>query len=167
MSPMCAPRIATTALVAVLAAGTPMVAGLGGGSVLAAARAGKGKQAAKNFAYRVSDCLESDRESSVRLVVGDGQVSFNHVLKMNCVAATRPGTVTVSHTRRARAIEVSVVLRTQVLSACECPIEIDGTLSALAPGTYRLSFVYDFQPDEATGVKPARQSLGTQEITIK
>ncbi len=159
--------MATLALVAVLAAAATLVAGVCGGDAFAAARASKAKKADKSFAYKVSDCLESDRESSVRLIVGDGTVSFNHVLKMNCVAATRPGTVTVSHTKHGQDIEVTVLLRTLVLSECECPIEIDGTLSALAPGTYRMSFVYDFRPDEATGAKPVRQSLGKQEITIK
>jgi len=156
---ICVASIATATWVALLATGSS-------GPAFAAARANKGKKAA-NFSYKVSDCLESDRESSARLVVGDGSVSFTHVLTMNCVAATRPDTVQVSQTKRGQAIEVTVVLRTRVLSECECPIEIDGTLSGLAPGTYRISFVYDFSPDEATGVKPSRHLLGTQEITIK
>lgn len=130
-------------------------------------RASRSKKPSTSFEYKVSDCLESDRESSLRLVLSEGAVSFNHVLKMNCVAATRPDSVKVVYSRHGHALEVSVVLRSHVLAECECPIEVEGTISGLEKGTYHLSFAYDFNPDESSGAKPVKQSLGTKEITIK
>ncbi len=135
-------------------------------SQAAPARKGKGKQPANDFRYELSDCLESDRRDSVGLIVSDDSVSFDHVFTMNCIAATRPSTVKVLHTKRGQTLEVSIVLRSPVLSDCTCPIGIQGTISNLKKGTYRLSFVYDAKVGDAADEKPTRQSLGGKEFTI-
>lgn len=135
-------------------------------SQAASARKGKGKPPANDFRYELSDCLESDRRDSVGLIVSDDSVSFDHVFTMNCIAATRPSTVKVLHTKRGQTLEVSIVLRSPVLSDCTCPIGIQGTISNLKKGTYRLSFVYDAKVGDAADEKPTRQSLGGKEFTI-
>jgi hypothetical protein len=135
-------------------------------SAYAATRGGKGKLTTKDFEYQVSDCLESDRTNAMKLVVAEDSVSFNQVLKMNCIAATRPSTVKVTYARKGKALEVGVVLSSDVLSDCTCPIGIDGTISNLGKGTYRISFFYEAKDDPAHA-KPTRQALGTKDFTIE
>lgn len=151
--------------------GHPSLPGLTTGSLglahAASARGGKRSQSAKDFEYEVSDCLEAGRQDSVGLIVSDDSVRFNHVFTMNCIAATRPSTVKVLYSKKGRALEVSVVLRSTVLADCSCPIGIDGKIANLGKGTYRLSFVYDAKVGDSPDDKPTRQSLGTKEFTIR
>jgi hypothetical protein len=151
--------------------GHPTVPGLTSGSIgvaqAASARGGKRSQSAKDFEYEVSDCLEAGRQDSMGLIVSDDSIRFNHVFTMNCVAATRPGTVKVLYSKKGRNLEVSVVLRSTMLADCSCPIEIDGKIANLGKGTYRLSFVYDAKVGDSPDDKPTRQSLGTKEFTIR
>jgi hypothetical protein len=129
--------------------------------------AAKSKKALKDFEYSVSDCLGPDKKDSVGLEVSDGSVSFNQILAMNCIAATRPNTVKVSYAKKARELQVVVSLSSEVLSDCTCPIGIDGRISNLGKGTYRISFVFDFKPGQATHEKPTRQALGSKEFSIE
>jgi hypothetical protein len=133
-------------------------------SVAQAARKGKGSQSSKDFKYELSDCLETDRKDSVGMIVSEDAVRFDHVFTMNCIAATQPNTVKVLYSKKGRDLEVSIVLNSTVLSDCTCPIGIQGTISNLKKGSYRLSFVYESKSDEEG--KPARQALGGKEFTI-
>jgi hypothetical protein len=129
------------------------------------ARGRKGNpSAAKDFQYELSDCLESDRQDSMGLIVSDDSIRFNQVFTMNCIAATRPSTVKVLYSKQGRALEVRVVLRSPVLSDCTCPIGIDGKIANLGKGTYRVTFVYDAQIGDSP--KPTIQTLGSKEFTI-
>jgi hypothetical protein len=132
----------------------------------ASGRKGKSSKVAKDFQYSVSDCLESDRQDSVGLIVSEDSVAFNHVFTMNCTAATRPNTVKVIYSKKVRNLEVRVSLQSSVLSDCTCPIAIDGKISNLGKGSYRLSFVYESKTDGPANEKPIRQSLGSKEFTI-
>ena len=135
------------------------------GSVQAAtARKGKSSQTVKDFEYELSDCLEADRKDSVGMIVSEDAVRFDHVFTMNCIAATRPNTVKVLYSKKGRDLEVSIVLNSTVLSDCTCPIGIQGKVSKLKKGNYRLSFAYEFKSDRDE--KPTRQSLGGKEFTI-
>jgi len=146
----------------------PTVRGAPAGLAQAApARAGKHSRAAKDFTYELSDCLEPDRRDSVGLIVSDDSVRFNQVFTMNCIAATRPGTVKVLYPKKGRTLEVSVVLQSTTLSDCTCPMGIDGKIANLGKGTYQLSFVYDAKVGDSADEKPTRQLLGTKEFTIK
>lgn len=133
---------------------------------LAAPRGGKSKKASQDFEYKVSDCLGADKTDFMGLAVAEDSVTFNQILTMNCIAATRPSTVKVTYAKKGRDLEVSVVLRSEVLSDCTCPIAIDGTIANLGKGTHRLSFFYDAKPDNSESAKPTRQALGTKEFTI-
>ena len=133
----------------------------------AQARGGKSKNAAKDFEYAVSDCLGAGQKDSVGLEVSDGSVRFNQVLTMNCIAATRPSTVKVSYSKKGRDLEVSVILRSDVLSDCTCPIGIDGRISNLGKGAHRLSFVFDHKPGNGESEKAIRQVLGSKEFSIE
>lgn len=132
----------------------------------ASARGGKVKQPANDFRYELSDCLESDRRDALGLIVSDDSVSFDHVFTMNCIAATRPNTVKVLYAKKGRELEVSIVLRSSVLSDCTCPIGIQGKIGSLKKGSYRLSFVYDSKVGDSSNEKPTRESLGGKEFTI-
>jgi hypothetical protein len=157
--------------VAILVAAMAMLAGWGwvlSGPVHAAkAHRSKSSKAAKDFTYTVSDCLESERKDAVGLVVSDSAVSFNQILTMNCIAATRPGTVKVDYARKGRELEVSVVLRSVVMSDCTCPIEIDGTITRLGKGTYRIAFFFDAPSGTAGKEKAPRRALGMKEFSIE
>jgi hypothetical protein len=127
---------------------------------------GKSRQTPNDFQYELSDCLESHQRDSVGLIVSDDSVRFDHVFTMNCIAATRPDTVKVLYSKKGRELEVSIVLRSPVLSDCTCPIGIQGKIGSLKKGTYRLSFVYDSKVGDAANEKPTRESLGGKEFTI-
>jgi hypothetical protein len=133
----------------------------------APARGAKGKKARKDFQYSVSDCLESDKMDSVALEVSASSVTFRQTLTMNCIAATRPSTVKVTHAKKGRDLQVVVILETDVLSQCTCPIGIEGTIYGLGKGAHRISFTYDFKPGSALNEKPTRQSLGSKEFSIE
>lgn len=133
----------------------------------APARPGKNKKAPKDFHYSVSDCLGSDKKDSVGLEVSEGAVSFNQTLSMNCIAATHPSTVKVTYSKKGRELQVVVTLASEVLSQCTCPIGIEGWISDLGKGAYRISFVYDFKPGNSTNEKPTRQALGAKEFSIE
>lgn len=157
-------RSVRTACAALVAVGLVGLVVLGLAQAAYARGGGKRNQSAKDFQYEVSDCLESDRQDSMGLIVSDDSIRFNQVFSMNCIAATRPSTVKVLYSRKGRILEVSVVLRSPVLSDCTCPIGIDGKITNLGKGTYKLSFVYDAQVGDTD--KPTRQTLGTKEFTI-
>jgi hypothetical protein len=129
-----------------------------------AARKGKASQSSKDFQYELSDCLEADRKDSVGMIVSEDAVRFDHVFTMNCIAATHPNTVKVLYSKKGRDLEVSIVLNSSVLSDCTCPIGIQGAISNLKKGSYRLSFAYEFRSDG--DAKPTRQSLGGKDFTI-
>jgi hypothetical protein len=133
--------------------------------VAQAARKGKGSQSsAKDFQYELSDCLEADRRDSVGMIVSEDAVRFDHVFTMNCIAATQPNTVKVLYSKKGRDLEVSIVLNSTVLSDCTCPIGIQGKISNLKKGSYRLSFAYESKSDRDE--KPTRQALGGKDFTI-
>lgn len=169
MKPCCqAPRALVSMLMMGLA--TAALGGFPSHAEAAPARGKAGKadkpdKASKDFTYTVSDCLESGRNDSADLVVSDDAVSFNHVLTLNCTAATHPATVKVLYTKKGRNLEVDVVLRSPVLADCTCPIGIEGKISNLGKGTYRLSFVHEVKVGDSSD-KPTRQNLGGQEFTI-
>jgi hypothetical protein len=136
-------------------------------ALAAPARGGKAKKAPKDFEYAVSDCQGSDRKDTVALEVSEDSVRFNQTLTMNCIAATRPNTVKVSYARKGRDLQVSIILRSEVMSDCTCPIGIEGKISRLGKGAYRLSFLFDHLPGNSADDKPVRQTLGTKEFTIE
>jgi len=131
-----------------------------------AGRSAKGKPARKNFAYTVSDCQGSDKTDSVGLELSEGTVGFHQILTMNCTAATRPSTVSVTYVKKARELQVTVVLTSDVLADCTCPIGIDGSISGLDKGAYRISFFYDYPSGAGTKEKSVRRALGTKEFSI-
>jgi len=131
----------------------------------APARGGKSKKAAKDFEYTVSDCQGEGTPDSIRLELSEGAVGWSQVLSMNCIAATRPSTVKLAYAKKGRDLEVSIILRSEVLSDCTCPIGIEGRIFNLGKGAYRLSFVYD-RPDAAKE-KPTRHPLATKEFSIE
>jgi hypothetical protein len=133
----------------------------------APAHGAKSKKAAKDFEYTVSDCLGSDKKDSVGLEVSESSVRFNQILTMNCIAATHPNTVKVSYSKKGRDLQVSVILRSDVLSDCTCPIEIDGIILNLGKGDHHISFIYDCKPGNTANEKPVRQALGSKEFSIK
>lgn len=141
------------------------------GSIMGSAHAArgrrdKGKQAAKDFSYTVSDCHAAGELESIRLEVSEGSVAFAQVLDMNCIAATRPSSVKLAYAKRGRDLEVTIILRSDVLSDCTCPIGIEGSIANLDKGTYRILFVYDHPPGRSPTEKPVRRTVGTQEVAI-
>jgi hypothetical protein len=133
----------------------------------AGAHRGKSKPAGKDFAYTVSDCHADGELDSIRLELAESSVTFTQVLTMNCIAATRPGTVTLSYAKQGRTLEVSIVLRSAVLSDCTCPIGIEGTIANLGKGAYRIVFIFDHPPEGSANGKPIRQTLTTKEFSIQ
>ncbi len=134
-----------------------------------AARGPRGKSkpsAAKDFSYSVSDCHEAGEQESIRLELSEGAVAFAQVLDMNCIAATRPSSVKLSYAKHGRDLEVTITLRSEVLSDCSCPIGIEGRIANLDKGSYRILFVYDHPPDHAPHDKPVRRTVGSQEFQL-
>jgi hypothetical protein len=132
----------------------------------ARARAGKGKQSAKDFSYTVSDCHEAGELESIRLELSEGAVAFAQVLDMNCIAATRPNSVKLAYAKHGRDLEVTITLRSEVLSDCTCPIGIEGRIANLDKGSYRILFVFDHPPDRAPNDKPIRRTVGSKEFDL-
>ena len=132
-----------------------------------AGRSAKGKPASRNFAYTVSDCQGSDKTDSVGLELSEGTVAFHQILTMNCAAATQPSTVSVSYVKKARELEVTVVLKSDMLADCTCPIGIDGSISGLDKGAYRISFFYDDPSGAGAKEKSVRRVLGAKEFSIE
>jgi hypothetical protein len=130
------------------------------------ARGGKGKQAGKDFSYTVSDCQAEGTLDTIKLELSEGSVAFGQILTMNCIAATRPGTAKLTYVKKGRDLEVSIVLRSEVLSDCTCPIAIEGRIGNLAKGDYRLSFVFDRVPGSSAAEKPVRTVLATKEFSL-
>jgi hypothetical protein len=130
------------------------------------ARRGKNKKAPKDFEYTVSDCLPAETLGSIRLEVSEGSLAFKQVLTMNCIAATRPKTVKLTYSKKGTELEVSIILRSEVLSDCTCPIGIEGTISNLRKGSHRITFVFDHETSNAADEKPVRQILSTQEVSL-
>jgi hypothetical protein len=126
----------------------------------------KGKQARKDFEYTVSDCQGPEKNDSVALELSEGSVRLNQILTMNCIAATRPNTVKVEYAKKGHHLGVTVILRSDVQSDCTCPIEIDGTISNLAKGDYRISFVFDYKLGRTGDDKATRIVLGTKEFSF-
>jgi hypothetical protein len=155
----------TTIIVAILVA----LAALGGalGPVHAkAGRGAKGKPARKDFTYTTSDCQGPDKLNSIALELSEGTVGFHQILTMNCTAATRPSTVSVSYVKKARQLQVTIALKSDVLADCTCPIGIDGSISGLDKGAYTISFFYDAPSGEDAKEKPIRRTLATKEFSI-
>jgi hypothetical protein len=127
----------------------------------------KNKQAAKDFSYSVSDCHEAGELESIRLELSEGAVAFAQILDMNCIAATRPSSVKLAYAKHGRDLEVTITLRSEVLSDCSCPIGIEGSITHLDKGSYRIRFFYEHPPDHAPNDKPIRRTVGSQEFTIE
>jgi hypothetical protein len=133
----------------------------------ASAHGSKSKKAAKDFEYAVSDCHGAGTPDSIGLEVSESSVAFTQVLTMNCIAATRPNTVKLSYSKKGRDLEVSIILRSDVLSDCTCPIGIEGTIANLGKGTHRISFIFDHKLGNEANEKPVRQTLATKEFSIQ
>lgn len=129
--------------------------------------AAKGKHLRKDFEYTVSDCQGPEKNDSVALELSDDSVKLSQILTMNCIAATRPNTVKVAYSKKGRDLEVTVILRSEMESACVCPIGIDATISNLAKGDYRLAFVYDYKLGRSADEKPTKMVLGTKEFSVE
>jgi hypothetical protein len=130
-------------------------------------RATKGKQARKDFEYTVSDCQGPEKRDSVALVLSEDSVKLSQILSMNCIAATHPDTVKVAYAKKGHDLEVTVILRSERQSDCTCPIEIDGTISNLTKGDYRLSFVFDYKLGRSLDEKATRSILGTKDFSVE
>ena len=130
-------------------------------------RAAKGQQARKDFGYTVSDCQGPEKNDSVALELSEGFVKFSQILTMNFIAATHPNTVKVAYAKKGHNLEVTVILRSEMQSDCTCPIGIDGTISNLAKGDYRISFVYDYKLGRSVDEKATRTVLGTKEFSVE
>jgi hypothetical protein len=133
----------------------------------APARAAKAKQAPQGFEYKVSDCLGPENADSVAMEQTEGSMKFRQILTMNCIAATHPNTVKVAYAKKGSNLEVAVILDSELKSDCTCPIEIDGRISNLAKGNYRLSFVYDCRLGRSEDEKATRTVLGTKEFSVE
>jgi hypothetical protein len=131
----------------------------------ASAHGGKSKKAARDFDYAVSDCQGAGTPDSIQLEVSESAIEFHQILNMNCIAATRPSTVKLSYVKKGRDLEVSIILRSDVLSDCTCPIGIEGRIANLGKGAHRISFVFD-HPD-AANENPTRHALATKEFSIE
>ncbi len=129
-------------------------------------RAAKGQQARKDFEYTVSDCQGPERNDFLALELSEGTVKLSQILTMNCIAATHPNTVKVAYAKNGHNLEVTVILRSELQSDCTCPIGIDGTISNLAQGDYRISFVYDYKLARSVDEKATRKVLGTKEFSV-
>ena len=132
----------------------------------ASAQRGKRPKAPKDFTYTVSDCLPAGTLDSIRLEVAEGSLTFTQVLTMNCIAATRPSTVKLDYAKKGTHLEVSIILRSAVLSDCTCPIGIEGTITNLRKGAHNISFVFDHAAGNAANEKPTRRTLATREVSI-
>lgn len=159
---MCVVGMSAIAVGATLAVGDGLIAP----AHAAPRRKAKSKPAGKDFSYTVSDCQGAGELPSIRLEVSEGAVSFNQVLSMNCIAATRPGTAKVNYVKKGRDLAVTVLLRSEVLSDCTCPIGIDGRIANLAQGSYRITFVYDAPPGNLANEPPVRRTVGSDEVAI-
>jgi hypothetical protein len=163
-------RIASLLALPVLVSSAPLPSPEGehlvGLAHAARARPGKGKQSAKDFSYTVSDCHEAGEQESIRLELSEGAVAFAQVLDMNCTAATRPSSVKLAYAKHGRDLEVTITLRSHVLSDCTCPIGIEGRIANLDKGSYRIVFIYDHPPDRAPNDQPVRRTVGSKEFTL-
>jgi hypothetical protein len=130
-------------------------------------RAAKAKQARQGFEYTVSDCQGPEKVDSVAMEQSEGSVKFSQILTMNCIAATHPNTVKVVYAKKRHNLDVTVILDSELKSDCACPIEIDGTISNLAKGEYRISFVYDEKLGRSVDAKATRKVLGTKEFSVE
>jgi len=133
----------------------------------APARAAKAKRARQSFEYTVSDCQGPEKADSVAMEQSEGSLKFSQILTMNCIAATRPSTVRVTNAKTGHNLEVTVTLDSELKSDCTCPIEIDGRISNLAKGDYRISFVYDEKLGRLVDGKATRKVLGTKEFSVE
>ena len=131
-------------------------------------RAAKVKQQARrDFVYAVSDCQGPEKTDSVALEVSEDSVKLSQILTMNCIAATHPETVKVTYVKKGHNLEVTVLLRSEMQSDCTCPIGIEGTISNLAKGDYRISFVFDSKLGRSEDDKATRKVLGTKDFSIE
>ena len=130
-------------------------------------RATKAKPAREGFSYTVSDCLGAGHADSVALEQSDSTMKFSQIRTMNCIAGTHPDTVKVAYAKKGQTLEVTVILASERTSDCTCPIEIDGRISKLAKGDYRISFVYEEKLGRSEDEKAPRTVLGTQEFSVK
>lgn len=130
-------------------------------------RAAKGKQVRKDFAYTVSDCLGPDKNDGVALELSEGTVKFSQILTMNCIAATHPNTVKVAYAKKGHDLVVTIILKSELQSDCTCPVEIDGTIAALAKGDYRLAFAFDSKLGRSVDEKATEKILGSKEFSVE
>jgi hypothetical protein len=130
----------------------------------AAARGAKGAKAAKDFHYTVSDCRDPSEQDGIRLELSEGAIAFSQTLTMNCVAATRPKTVSLAYAKKGRNLEVTITIDSAVLADCTCPIGIEGSIGSLAKGTYHLSIFYE---ERAANEKPTRRTVAERDISIQ
>ena len=130
-------------------------------------RAVKEKQFRNDFEYTVSDCQGPEKSDSVALELSEDSVKVRQILTMNCIAATHPNTVKVTYAKKGHNLEVTVVLRSEMQSDCTCPIGIEGMISKLAKGDYRISFVYDYKLGRSVDDKSTRKVLGTKEFSVE
>jgi len=130
-------------------------------------RATKAKQAREGFEYKVSDCLGSENTDSVAMEQSEGSMAFRQILTMNCIAATRPNTVKVTYAKKGSKLEVTVILESELKSDCTCPIEVDGKISNLLKGDYRIAFVYDEKVGHSVDEKAKPRVLGTKEFSVE
>lgn len=162
-------KVLSVAGLCILAVGAayPWADGLIAPARAASARKAKAKKAGKDFSYAVSDCHGAGELPSIRLEVSEGAVEFSQILTMNCIAATRPGTAQVTYAKKGKNLEVSVVLRSNVLSDCTCPIGIDGRITNLRKGSYRITFFYEGPPGISPNEPPVRRTVGSDEFSIQ
>jgi hypothetical protein len=162
-------RVALPVLVAVAAISPGWPENPSGRAHAAPTRAAKAKPtkpAKQGFAYTVSDCLGPENVDSVAMEQTEGSIKFKQILTMNCIAATHPNTVKVTFAKKGSNLEVTVILDSDLKSDCTCPIEIDGRISNLAKGNYRLSFVHESRLGPSEDEKATKKVLGTQEFSV-
>jgi hypothetical protein len=146
---------------------SPMAGADSGRAHAAAARKGKGKSAAKEIEYSVSDCRPQGTPDSIRLEVSEGAVAFDQTFSMNCTAATHPNSVKLTYVKKGRDLEVTIVFRPDTLADCTCPIGIEARIANLAKGAYRIHFLYDEKAGASAEQQATRRTLASKEFAIE
>jgi hypothetical protein len=118
----------------------------------------------KGFTYTFGRCGESLKRDKrpMRLEASGSTVSFNHLLHTYC-NADEGNALKVNYARKGRNLLVTEVFKANQLAKCTCDFEIEGTISGLAKGRYKITFVYEWRIYKD---KPGSEVIETREFEI-
>ena len=99
---------------------------------------------AGDMEYSITTCdtlREEPANDSIDLVVLKDSVTFSQVLNTYCNANST--NLRLSYSKKGYALEVREVFDGATAARCICPLRIQGKISNLEKGEYRLRFVFD------------------------